>query len=339
MFEGKSLTLEEVARLIDAEGLTEGCKTIRVNKVCPPEGAGEGCAVVISDERHLKSFGGKPTLLILKKNLTPPPKAAACFLFVKNPRLALAKLLNALYPPSHPTGVSERATIGEGVRIGKDVYVGDFAYIGNRVVLEDGVKIYPGCYIGDNAVVGEGTVIYPNVFVAPNTLIGRGVIIHPGAVVGREGFGFVFDGEKHLRLRHIGIAVIGDFAEIGANTCVDRALLDKTIVGEGAKIDNLVQIAHNDKIGRGAILVSQVGLSGSVEVGDFAVLAGQVGVADHVRIGAGATVVAKSGVTKDLEGGKVYGALLPAMEWSKWKRIYAVLMKLPELIKRLKNNK
>jgi len=332
----RTLTIGEIVQILSLEGIPENCSTLKVSKVCPPGEAKEGCAVVVSDPKLLKKLRGKPTLLVVKRGLKVPDGAAECVIEVENPKLALVLLLRELYPEKHPVGISEKATIGENVFVGKDVYIGDFVFIGNNVQLADGVKIYPGSYIGNNVVIGENSVIYPNAFVGDGTVIGKNVKIYPGAVVGKEGFGFAFDGKKHRRLRHVGITVIEDDVEIGANSCVDRALLEKTVVGEGSKVDNLVQIGHNDKIGQGVILVSQVGLSGSVEVGDYSVLAGQVGVADHVKIGKGVTVTAKSGVANDLEDGKIYGANLPAVEWSYWKKVYVLLLKLPELFKRLR---
>ena len=255
---------------------------------------------------------------------------------VENTKLALALVLKELYPSHHPEGISDKAHLGKNVIIEGGVYIGDFCYIGNNVRLGRNVKIYPGCYIGDNTQIGDNTVIYPNCVIYPNTVIGRNVIIHSGAVLGSDGFGYVFRNGEHIKIPHIGIVVVEDHTEIGANTTIDRAMLDKTVIGEGSKIDNLVQVGHNCKLGRGVILVSQVGLSGSVEVGDYSILAGQVGVADHVKIGRWVKVAAKSGVAYSLEDGKIYGANLPAVEWERWKRVYITLLKLPEIYKTLK---
>ena len=317
----------------------EDWKELFVNRVCSPENVENPCAVVVSEKKLLKELKEEPTLLVVKKGLSIEGFKNSVLLEVENPRLALAILLREIYPETHPVGISQKATIGRNVKIGKDTYIGDFVYIGNNTSIGDNVKIYPGCYIGDNVQIGDDTVIFPNAVIFSNTVIGKNVRIYPGAVVGKEGFGFAFNGREHVRLPHVGITVVEDNAEIGANSCVDRALLERTVVGEGTKIDNLVQVAHNNKLGKGVILVSQVGLSGSVEVGDYSILAGQVGVADHVKIGKGVTVVAKSGVTKNLDDGKVYGANLPAVEWSKWKRIYTLILKLPELFKMVKSLK
>jgi len=174
------------------------------------------------------------------------------------------------------------------------------------------------------------------VVIYPNTIVGKNVRIHSGAVIGADGFGYHIGKEGIRKLNHIGNVIIEDDVEIGANTTVDRALIDSTRVGKGTKVDNLVMIAHNCDIGERNLIVSQVGISGSVRTGKEVILAGQVGVADHITIGDRVTVTAKAGVTKDLKPGKVYGANLPAVEWARWKRIYALLLKLPDIFKRLR---
>lgn len=337
--EGKAVSLFALAQKLGIEPKQEW-KKVFIKRVCSPRKVENPCAVVISEKKHLKELKEEPTLLVVKRGLKPQRELKKSLIIeVQEPKYALAVLLELLYPQSHPSGVSKKASLGENVVLGKGVYIGDFVYIGNNVRLEDNVKIYPGSYIGDNVHIGEGSVIYPNVTIFPNTLIGRNVRIYPGAVVGKEGFGFATLKGEHIRLPHVGTTIIEDNAEIGANSCVDRALLEETVVGEGSKVDNLVQIGHNCRLGKGVILVSQVGLSGSVEVGDYSVLAGQVGVADHIKIGKGVTVVAKSGVAKDLKEGKVYGANLPAVEWSRWRKIYALLLKLPQLFEKIRNLK
>ena len=333
---GRKISLQKVAEILQIPPKEEW-ERIFIDRICSPRNVKNPCAVVISDKKHLKELSEIPTLLVVKKGLPLEDlEKKTIVLQVDNPRLALALLLKEIYPEEHPSGVSQKATISEGVEIGENTYIGDFVFIGSNVRIGNNVKIYPGCYIGDNVQIGDGTIIFPNAVIFPNTLIGKNVRIYPGAVVGKEGFGFVFHRGEHIRLPHVGVTVVEDNAEIGANTCVDRSLLEETRIGEGSKIDNLVQVAHNDRLGKGVILVSQVGLSGSVEIGDYSVLAGQVGVADHVKIGERVIVVAKSGVTKNLKSGKIYGALLPAMEWDRWKKLYAIITKLPKLYEKLK---
>jgi len=333
----EKITVAQIARLLNIEP-KENWKEIYITSVCSPRNVKNPCAVFISDKTQLKELSDLPTLLVVKNDI--PVEGIdiekTVLLKVSNPKLALALVLKELYPVHHPVGISSKATISENVKIGKDCYIGDFVYIAPNVEIGNNVKIYPGCYIGENSRIGDNTVIYPNVVIYPNTVIGKDCIIHAGTVVGSDGFGYVFDGKKHIKIPHVGVVVIEDHVEVGANTTIDRAMLEKTLIGEGTKIDNLVMVGHNNRIGKHVILVSQVGLSGSVEIGDYSILAGQVGVADHVKIGKKVIVTAKSGVASDLEEGKVYGANLPAVEWTRWKRIYSLLLKLPELVKDMK---
>ena len=164
------------------------------------------------------------------------------------------------------------------------------------------------------------------------------MIIHSGSVIASDGFGYYQEDGKHKKIKHIGKVVIQDDVEIGANTTIDRAMVDETVIKKGTKIDNLVMIGHNCQIGENTILVSQVGIAGSCKIGNNVILAGQVGVADHITIGDNVTVTAKSGVGKDLEPNKVYGSSFPAIEWSKWKKILFYIYKLPDILKKIKQS-
>jgi len=256
------------------------------------------------------------------------------FIVVNDVRYALALFLSKFFGETHPSGVSDGAFIEEGVVIGEDVYIGPFVYVGEGAVIEKGVKIYPLSYIGKGTYIGENTVIFSGVHIYPHTVIGRRVRIHSGAVLGADGFGYHITDKGIFKLNHIGKVIVDDDVEIGANVCIDRALLDETRISEGTKIDNLVHIAHNCRIGKNNLIAGQTGFAGSVETGEWVILGGQVGIADHVRIGRGVRVSAKSGVTKDLEAGKTYSSTISAEEIHRWRRIQAVIKKLPELWKK-----
>ena len=324
------MNLGDVARAIGGE--LHGDAEIELIGISSPRSPRQGSIVFCQSEEDIgRVLAGGVSALVVNREVDFPN-----YIKVDDVRYALALFLDRFYPEEHPVGVSEKAEIGNNVSLGKDVYVAPFVFLGENVVLEDNVKVYPFTYIGANTVVGEGSVIFSGVHIYPNTLIGKGVRIHSGSVIGADGFGYHIGREGIKKLNHIGNVIIEDFVEIGANTTVDRAMIDSTRVGKFSKLDNLVMIAHNCDIGEGNIIVGQVGISGSVKTGKGVVLAGQVGVADHREIGDNVTVTAKSGVSRNLESGKVYGATLPAVEWSRWKRIYASLLRLPELLKRLK---
>ena len=324
------MKVSELARIVG--GKVVGDPEVEVEGISSPQNPKEGTAVFCQSEKDVrKAIRGKPAVLVVSKEVEYPS-----YILVEDVRFALALYLERVYPEVHPTGVSEKAHIGLNVEMGRNVYIGPFAFVGNNVRIGDNVKVYPFTFVGDNTVIGEGTVLFPGVVIYPNTIVGKNVRIHSGAVIGADGFGYHIGKEGIRKLNHIGNVIIEDDVEIGANTTVDRALIDSTRVGKGTKVDNLVMIAHNCDIGERNLIVSQVGISGSVRTGKEVILAGQVGVADHITIGDRVTVTAKAGVTKDLKPGKVYGANLPAVEWARWKRIYALLLKLPDIFKRLR---
>ena len=324
------MKLKEVAELLRAELV--GDPELEVSGISSTSDPKEGTLVFCQTEREVEgAIGGNPAALVVSTNVDYPN-----YLKVEDVRFALAVYLERTYPERHPTGISESAVVEEGVKIGRDVYIAPFTFIGKDAVLEDGVKVYPFCYVGERSYIGEGSIIFSGVHIYPRTVVGRGVRIHSGAVIGADGFGYYIGKEGIKKLNHIGNVVIEDGVEVGANTTIDRALIDSTRIGKSTKIDNLVMVAHNCDIGEENVIVSQVGISGSVRTGRNVILAGQVGVADHVKIGDNVTVTAKSGVSRDLEPGKVYGANLPAVEWSRWKRVYAYLLKLPEIMKKLR---
>ncbi len=252
---------------------------------------------------------------------------------VANPYLGFAKLLTLFYTTPHkPVGihpaahVRETATIGEGTSVYPGASIGDHVVVGMRTV------IYPGAVIYNNVVIGDDCTIHANAVVRERCRIGNRCIIQPGAVIGSDGFGYAPDGKGYYPIPQIGIVVLDDDVEIGANCCIDRAAIEVTRIGRGTKLDNLVQIAHNCQIGEDCMIVSQVGISGSAKIGNHVTLAGQVGVAGHLTIGDNVMVGAQSGVPSSLAANAVYSGT-PTMPHKDWLRSVMVLPRLPELKK------
>ena len=254
-----------------------------------------------------------------------------------NPSLAFSKVIE-LVAPNHigyPKGIHPSAVISKSAKVGKNVSIGPNAIIENGVSVGDNTVIYGGCYVGSFAVIGEECLIYPNVTMRERVEIGNRVIIHSGTVIGSDGFGFATVRGVQKKIPQIGTVVIEDDVEIGANVTIDRARFDKTVIGKGAKIDNLVQIAHNVIIGKNCIIVAQAGISGSTTLGKGVILAGQAGLVGHITVGDGAIVAAQAGVTKSVSRGtKVSG--YPAKPHRIAKRVNACVQRLPEVYRKIK---
>ena len=295
--------------------------------------AQEGDITFLTDKKSLNEISGlNASAVIVKEEMKD---LAVSMLIVDNPQYIFARALEIFYvKPYHPSGVSDKAFIGNDVHMGDDVSVQALAYINDNVILGARVTVSPGVFIGKGVSIGDGSVIYPNVTIRENVRIGKKVIVHSGTVIGSDGFGYVSEKGIHYKIPQVGRVIIEDSVEIGANVCIDRATVENTIIGCGTKIDNLVQIAHNVKIGKNCLILGQTGISGSVEIGDGVVLAGQVGVRDHVKIGSRAMVGAQSGIGNDIPDGQIYSGS-PAIPHKTWLRSQTIYAKLPEYVKRL----
>lgn len=262
---------------------------------------------------------------------------ARAYLVTSHPRRIMAELLKPFVrEPYLPEGVHPQAWVDPTATLEEGVRVGPGAWIGPRVHVGRNTWIGPGVFIGDDTRIGEYCRIYPGVKIYPATYIGNRVILHANAVIGSDGFGYNLDADLPQKIPQIGRVVIEDEVEIGAGTTIDRATLGETRIGKGAKIDNLVQIAHNVHIGEGTIIAAQTGIAGSSQIGQRVILAGQVGVADHVRVGDGVIATAATGISKDVPDGSVVSSGLHAMPRQEHLRLQVLYRKLPELWKRLR---
>jgi UDP-3-O-[3-hydroxymyristoyl] glucosamine N-acyltransferase len=247
---------------------------------------------------------------------------------VDDPYFAFARIMTRWFSNRpRPKGISPKAVVAASAKLGDNVALGHFAIVGDNVVIGDNVTIFQGVSIEAGSVIGDDCIIYPNVVIYDGTQIGRRCIIHSGVVIGSDGYGFATHGGKHHKIPQIGIVRIEDDVEIGAGSTIDRAALGETVIGEGTKIDNLVQIGHNVKIGKHCLLVSQVGIAGSTELGDYVAVAGQSGFSGHLKIGNRVQVAAKSAVLADVpDDTKVMGS--PAVPFTEFARRHAALKKL-----------
>lgn len=329
-------TLSEIAEIVEGEVI--GDKNLVITGLSGIQEAQEGELTFIANAKYIAlSKTTKASAIITPRDIQIPGKT---LIRTDNPSLAFARIASAMTDEEvyRPKGIHRSAVIAEDASIGKNVAIGPCVIVESKADIGDRTVIYGGCYIGHHSRLGKGCLIYPNVTVRERITVGNRVIIHSGAVVGSDGFGFVQVDGRHEKIPQIGTVVIEDDVEIGANVTIDRARFDKTIIGEGTKIDNLVQIAHNVIIGKHCIIISQVGISGSAKIGDGAILAGQAGIHGHLTVGAGAMVASKTGVTKSIPAHtKVSG--FPAQPYMKEQRLQAALRQVPAHIKTIQKLK
>jgi len=256
-------------------------------------------------------------------------------LLVQNPRAAFAKVMAHYYPARQSqNSISNTASFGDDVSMGKRVEIGDFVSIGNHVKLGDRVILGPGVVLGDHVVIGDDTTIAANVVIGTHCRLGCRGLIQAGTVIGCDGFGFAQEEGRHLKIAQTGNVLIGDDVEIGANNTIDRGTFGSTRIGNGVKTDNLVHIAHNVVVGDHTLLIAQVGISGSVTIGKHTILAGQVGVVPHISIGDRVMVGPQSGVGKSIADNQVFTGS-PAMPHRLFLKVAHILQRLPDLRKRI----
>lgn len=252
-----------------------------------------------------------------------------------NPRLGFGFVLAKLSRPLPlATGIHPTAVVSEGASVAEDASVGPYCVVESGAVIDSGARVYAHAYVGENCHIGEQTVLYPGVVLYQDVSVGRGCILHTGVVLGADGFGFAWDGEKRIKVPQIGGVEIGDDVELGANTTVDRATTGATRIGRNTKIDNLTMVAHNVSLGESVALAAQVGIAGSSRIGNRVVMGGQVGMADHTNITDDVMIAGKSGVAQDIvTAGEYFGS--PVMPKKKAFRQLAILKRLPDLLKRV----
>ncbi len=325
------MKLKEIAKIIDGEIVGES--EVEITGVSGISDSKEGDITYLSDNKWLKKLqNSSASAVIVKEPMSDVKKPQ---ITTKNPQYAFSRLLSLFYVRPHPyMGISEEAFVSDGALIGENVTVYPFAYISEGAEIGSGTVIYPGVFIGENARIGDSCLIYPNVTIRERVKIGSRVIIHGGAVIGADGFGYVFENGSHHKIPQVGGVVIEDDVEIGASSAIDRATTGNTLVGKGTKIDNLVQIGHNVHIGKNVIIVAQTGIGGSSEIGDGVILGGQTAVSDHATIEAGSMFGARSGVMGKVSRGVYSGA--PVIPHRDWLKASAVFAKLPELSKKIK---
>lgn len=330
------LTIETITEHVGGT-LEGGASELVINGINDLAGAREGQLSFLGNPKYLKAaLSTKASAILVGSD--QQGDFPCVVIRTENPSAAFAKVVEKFSPApiSWLPGVHPTAVVADDVELGGDIHIGPCAVIEPGVKIGRGSHIGAGCYVGHEASIGEDTFLYPNVTVRERTLIGSRVILHPGVVLGSDGFGYEFENMRHNKVPQVGYVQVDDDVEIGSSTTVDRGRFDKTWIQQGAKIDNLVMIAHNVVIGAHNIVVSQSGFSGSTTLGSYVTIAGQVGMVGHVHIGDQATVTGRAAVTKDLPAKGVYRGT-PARPFKEAMKIEALTARLPELYKRIQD--
>lgn len=332
----RRLTAREIADLTG--GRLVGSGEVTVSGVAPLDRAGPDHVAFLASASYLSYFQRSTAGVVLcRAEHEREPGGPATRVVVADPYAALLAILPVLHPqPVWAPGIHSTVAIGPGARWEEPVSIGPHAVLGADVRLGRNARIGAGCVLGDGVAIGDDALLFPRVVCYPGTVIGHRVILHGGVVLGSDGFGYVRGraGEGHHKIPHVGRCVIGDDVEIGANSTVDRGSVDDTVIGDGTKIDNLVQVGHNVRIGARCLLMAQVGVGGSTRIADDCILAGQAGIIDHLHLGRGAQVGAQAGVIGDLAPGtRVSG--YPAREHRQYLRGQAALYRLARIVDEL----
>ena len=327
------LSAKQIAGILN--GKVEGNEQVTVDNFSKIEEGKPGTLTFLANPKYIHYiYETKASVALVNTDFSPEKALPETLTLIRVPDAyrALAALLN-LVEQSKPkkTGIESPVFISPSASISQDqLYIGAFSYIGENVRIGKDVAIYPQSYIGDNVTIGDDTIIYAGVKVYADCKIGQRCIIHAGAVIGSDGFGFAKEGDSYKKIQQMGNVVIEDDVEIGANTTIDRAVMESTIIRRGVKLDNLIQIAHNVEIGENTGIAAQSGISGSTKVGKNCMIAGQVGLGGHITIGDNTNIGAQSGIISNIESGRnMMGA--PAIDIKNYFRSSIVFSKLPDM--------
>ena len=328
-------TAKQIAEFV--QGRVEGDENATVNTFAKIEEGVPGAISFLSNPKYTHYiYETKSSIVLINEDVVLDGTVGATLIRVKNAYECVAKLLQ-LYESMKPrkTGIDEKASISSKATIGKEVYIGPFTVVSDGAVIGDGTQIYPHTVIGDGVTVGEKCLIYPNVTIYQGCKLGNNVTIHAGSVIGADGFGFAPNTEGYDKIPQIGIVIIEDDVEIGANTCIDRSTMGQTIIHKGVKLDNLIQVAHNCEIGENTVMSAQAGMAGSTKIGAWCMVGGQAGFAGHIQIADKTFIGAQCGVIKNTKGNGESLIGSPAMDPKMFFKAKAVYPKLPDMYRQI----
>ncbi len=330
-------TASQIAEVL--EGIVIGDKNIEVNKLSKIEEGEHQTLSFLSNPKYTKFiYTTKASIVVVDDKFHAEKEVPCTLIKVKDAYVAFSQLLE-LYSQTKnvKTGISTSAHIAESAIIGKNVYIGEFAVISENVVIEDHVVIYPQSFVGEGSKIGHHTTLHSGARIYSDCIIGAYCTFHSGVIIGGDGFGFApQDGENHKKLPQIGNVIIEDHVDVGSNSTIDRATLGSTIIREGVKIDNLIQVAHNVIIGKNTVIAAQTGISGTTTIGENCMIGGQVGIAGHLKIGNRVMIAAQSGIGSNIADDKVIQGS-PAFDIRPYTKSYVYFRRLPDIVKRIDN--
>jgi UDP-3-O-[3-hydroxymyristoyl] glucosamine N-acyltransferase len=333
-------TITQIAGMLG--GRVSGDGNQKINMLAKIQDAKSGQIAFLSNPKYEQYiYTTLASAVIVKKDFQARKEITTTLVLVDDPYSSFTALLEEYHKlvSFQKTGIEQPSFIGNNSVEGKSIYRGAFSYVGNDVKIGDNVKIYPHVYVGDNVVIGDNTILHTNVKLYASTKLGNNCVIHSGTVIGSDGFGFAPQADgTYKTIPQLGNVIIEDNVSIGANTVIDCATMfgDSTIIRQGVKLDNLIQIAHNVEIGKNTVIAAQTGISGSTRIGENGMLAGQVGIAGHLVIANNTSIGAQAGISKSIkeEGQRILG--YPAFDVKEYFKSYAVFKRLPDLNDRLR---
>ncbi|MAJ51161.1 MAG: UDP-3-O-(3-hydroxymyristoyl)glucosamine N-acyltransferase [Flammeovirgaceae bacterium] len=331
-----NFTLEQIAHLIG--GKLDGSKDTKVNTISSIEDAEKGSISFLSNPKYEPLiYTTRASAVIINEKLVLNKKINAALIRTANPYAAFTSLLEVYDQllSFNKNGIEEPSFIHKTSTYGSDIYVGAFAYIGSNVKLGNQVKIYPNAYIGDDVTIGDRTIIHPGVKIYAKSVIGSHCTLQAGAVIGSDGFGYApLDDGSYKKIPQLGNVILENHVDVGANTVIDCATFNATLIKKGVKLDNLIQVGHNTLIGENTVIAAQSGIAGSVKIAENCKIGGQVGIAGHLKIAAKTQIQAQSGVSKNTKSGQIiYGT--PAIDFNNYLRSYTIYKKLPAVMKQI----
>jgi UDP-3-O-[3-hydroxymyristoyl] glucosamine N-acyltransferase len=332
-------TAEQIAGIL--EGEVVGNPNAEVSRLSKIEEGEEGSLTFLANPKYINYiYTTKASVTIVNDSFIPESEITTTLIKVEDAYASFSKLLQFYNQVKlNKNGIEPQSFMSEGTKYGENLYLGSFSYIGQNVVLGDNVKIYPNSFIGDNVVIGDNVYIFAGAKIYSETIIGNFCTIHSGSIIGADGFGFVPNEEGvYSKIPQIGNVIIEDNVDIGANTTIDRATLGSTIIRQGVKLDNQIQIAHNVEIGKNTVIAAQSGVAGSTKIGENCLIGGQVGIAGHLIIGNNVRLQAQSGVGKNIKDNETLQGT-PSLGYTDFNKSYVHFKNLPKIVAELEELK